>query len=146
MYEAGHSNGSFHFDPRAATRASFEPRPAPRSKPTGPLVSFNQHPDSWLILPTSSANVNILNPKVKEWIKLSRALQLILRCFELLLAAALLTMMILLSNVDNVPKYILCIVVRRFHVSFKILLILTARCCDAALHLWNIPSFEKVIW
>jgi hypothetical protein len=32
------------FDPKAVTRASHEPR-APRPKSTGPLISFNQHPE-----------------------------------------------------------------------------------------------------
>jgi hypothetical protein len=38
------------FDPKAVTRASYEPR-APRPKSTGPLISFNQHPEYVSFLP-----------------------------------------------------------------------------------------------
>jgi hypothetical protein len=33
------------FNPKAATQASWSP-PASRAKPDGPLINFNQHPDS----------------------------------------------------------------------------------------------------
>lgn len=32
------------FDPKAVTRASWEPKPR-KPKPKGPLVSFNRHPE-----------------------------------------------------------------------------------------------------
>jgi len=50
------------FDPKAVTRASYEPK-KPKSKPDGPLVSFNRHPEyalptlhstSAVYIPTSS--------------------------------------------------------------------------------------------
>lgn len=39
------SSPSKPFDPKAVTRASWEPTP-PKPKHEGPLVSFNQHPES----------------------------------------------------------------------------------------------------
>lgn len=33
------------FDPKAITRASWEPKPKEMSKKDGPLVSFNKHPE-----------------------------------------------------------------------------------------------------
>jgi hypothetical protein len=35
---------SSHFDPKAVSRASFDPSPS-RPKQQGPLISFNQHPE-----------------------------------------------------------------------------------------------------
>lgn len=33
------------FDPKAVTRASWEPKSPPKPRPEGPLVSFNRHPE-----------------------------------------------------------------------------------------------------
>lgn len=47
MYSAQRNDGRFPettFDPKAITRASWEPKPK-KPKPEGPLVSFNRHPE-----------------------------------------------------------------------------------------------------
>ena len=33
------------FDPKAVTRASWEPKPKKKAKKNGPLLSFNRHPE-----------------------------------------------------------------------------------------------------
>jgi len=38
------------FDPKAVTRASWEPKPR-KPKQNGPLISFNRHPEYVFVLP-----------------------------------------------------------------------------------------------
>ncbi|KAH7384886.1 hypothetical protein BKA64DRAFT_748368 [Cadophora sp. MPI-SDFR-AT-0126] len=97
------------FDPKAVTRASYTPKP-PRPKHEGPLVNFNQHPDSYLILPYGSSTATPMNPSVKKWIKWMRIIQLVLRCFELIAALGLLVLMILIKGVDASTGWVMRIV------------------------------------
>ncbi|KAH8656184.1 hypothetical protein BGZ60DRAFT_532498 [Tricladium varicosporioides] len=97
------------FDPKAVTRASQQPKPR-RPKQEGPLVSFNQHPDSFLILPYGKTNAKPMSPSVKIWIKWARILQLFLRCLELVGAGGLLAMMIMIRGVDDATGWIMRIV------------------------------------
>ncbi|CZT10275.1 hypothetical protein WAI453_009368 [Rhynchosporium graminicola] len=94
------------FDPRAVTRASNTPKPS-RPIHDGPLVNFNQHPDSYLILPNGSTTAMPMNPNVKQWIKWMRIVQLILRCLELIAALGLLVLMILIKGVDPSTGWIM---------------------------------------
>ncbi|TVY46906.1 hypothetical protein LOCC1_G003386 [Lachnellula occidentalis] len=97
------------FDPKAVSRASYQPR-APRPKPDGPLVSFNKHPDSYLIVPYGNINAKPMNPSVKKWVKWMRIFQLVLRCFEILCAIGLLVFLILLRGMDAAAGWIIRIV------------------------------------
>ncbi|GKT59033.1 hypothetical protein ColTof3_06372 [Colletotrichum tofieldiae] len=78
------------FDPKAVTRASWEPKPR-KPKPEGPLVAFNRHPD----------------PRTKSWIKSIRIVQLGLRALELIGAAGLLALLILLTNIENLAGWVM---------------------------------------
>ncbi|TAQ91003.1 hypothetical protein B7494_g594 [Chlorociboria aeruginascens] len=73
------------FDPKAVSRASLTPKPR-RVKQEGPLISFNQHPDSYLILPYGNTGAKPMNPSIKAKVKWTRIIQLALRCLELLAA------------------------------------------------------------
>ncbi|KAH7313042.1 hypothetical protein BKA65DRAFT_151054 [Rhexocercosporidium sp. MPI-PUGE-AT-0058] len=97
------------FDPKAVTRASYTPKPQ-RPKHEGPLVNFNQHPDSYLILPYGSSTATPMNPSVKKWIKWMRIIQLVLRCFQLIAALGLLVLMILIKGVDASTGWVMRIV------------------------------------
>ncbi|KAL2061058.1 hypothetical protein VTL71DRAFT_9110 [Oculimacula yallundae] len=97
------------FDPKAVTRASNTPKP-PRPVHDGPLVNFNQHPDSYLILPYGTTTATPMNPSVKKWIKWMRIIQLLLRCLELIAALGLLVLMILIKGVDASTGWIMRIV------------------------------------
>jgi hypothetical protein len=47
MYDTDRRDGGLpmkEFDPKAVTRASWEPQPK-KKKQNGPLVSFNKHPE-----------------------------------------------------------------------------------------------------
>ncbi|RDW92026.1 hypothetical protein BP5796_01420 [Coleophoma crateriformis] len=99
-----------NFDPKAVSRASMSPPRTPRPKSEGPLISFNQHPDSYLILPYGNTNATPMNPSVKTWVKWLRIIQLILRCLEILGACGQLVMMILIRKIDVTTGWILRIV------------------------------------
>ncbi|KAE9363726.1 hypothetical protein N431DRAFT_497523 [Stipitochalara longipes BDJ] len=113
LYDPVKSDGSRspykEFDPKAVTRASQEPKPR-RPQHEGPLVSFNQHPDSYLILPYGNTNVKPMSASVKKWVKWMRNVQLVLRCFELLCAVGLLVMLILIKGIDATTGWIMRIV------------------------------------
>ncbi|GKT50227.1 uncharacterized protein ColSpa_10408 [Colletotrichum spaethianum] len=78
------------FDPKAVTRASWEPKPR-KPKPEGPLVSFNRHPD----------------PRMKSWIRSIRFVQLGLRALELIGAAGLFALLILLTNIETLAGWVM---------------------------------------
>lgn len=113
LYDAVKSESSRtpynNFDPKAVSRASLTPKP-PRPKQDGPLISFNQHPDSYLILPYGNTDVKPMNPSVKAWIKWMRIIQLVFRCLEILCSVGLLVMMILIRGVDSATGWIMRIV------------------------------------
>ncbi|PQE29109.1 P-loop containing nucleoside triphosphate hydrolase protein [Rutstroemia sp. NJR-2017a BBW] len=97
----------YSFDPKAVSRASLSP-PAPRPKrPDGPLVSFNQHPDSYLIVPYGNINAEPMDPSVKKRVKLTRWALLGLRCVQLPVAVGLLVIMILITGVNASTGWIL---------------------------------------
>ncbi|OGE53459.1 hypothetical protein PENARI_c007G09717 [Penicillium arizonense] len=70
------------FNPKAATEASWT-RPAPKSKPTGPLVNLNRHPDTWGSFNTVSSWIP-MSPYTKDRVKWARIAQLTLRVLTLL--------------------------------------------------------------
>ncbi|KAI0150419.1 hypothetical protein GGR57DRAFT_195260 [Xylariaceae sp. FL1272] len=95
------------FDPKAITRASWEPVPK-KPKQNGPLVSFNRHPDAHEVLPGRTyANFRPMSDRAKWWIKWTRYFQLAFRAIELLAAAGLLALMILIDKVQPLTAWIL---------------------------------------
>ncbi|TLS28845.1 hypothetical protein PpBr36_01234 [Pyricularia pennisetigena] len=93
------------FDPKAVTRASWEVKP-PRPKQEGPLVKFNQHPDAQAVLPHRTNNKRI-GERTKRWIVRLRIVQLCLRVPELIGAAGVLAMFILLTDVPELTSWIM---------------------------------------
>ncbi|KAI0020537.1 hypothetical protein F4780DRAFT_363695 [Xylariomycetidae sp. FL0641] len=94
------------FDPKAVTRASWEPKPR-KPKQEGPLVSFNRHPDMHEAPTGRTFNFQPLSPATKSRIKWMRYIQLGLRSLEMLCAAGLLALMIFLTNVEPLTAWVL---------------------------------------
>ncbi|KAK6219581.1 hypothetical protein QIS74_05083 [Colletotrichum tabaci] len=94
------------FDPKAVTRASWEPKPR-KQKPEGPLIAFNRHPDAHLVLSHRSNNYVSLSPRTKSWIKSIRIIQLGLRVLQLLGAAGLLALLVLLTNIETLAGWVM---------------------------------------
>ncbi|KAM0247102.1 hypothetical protein ACHAQJ_009980 [Trichoderma viride] len=88
------------FDPKAITRASWEPKPK-KAVPKGPLVSFDLHPDYHVILPHRTDNYALLDRRAKIYITWLRRFQLVLRILQINAAIAVLVLFCLFKNVDN---------------------------------------------
>jgi len=126
MYDAVPKDRSTHsyssFDPRAVSRASLTPKPE-KPKQDGPLISFNQHPESvnkssiwtctnlshssYLVLPYGNTNAKPMSPSIKKRVTRTRIVQLILRCLELLGAIGLLVTMILVTGIEPVTGWLM---------------------------------------
>ncbi|POR36632.1 Uncharacterized protein TPAR_03171 [Tolypocladium paradoxum] len=103
MYSAEPRNDSRFpgtaFDPKAVTRASWEPKPR-KPQPSGPLISFNRHPDAHLALSHQTSRCLALGARTKKCIKWLRQLQLALRVLQLNGGVGVLALMILITDVD----------------------------------------------
>ncbi|PKS11579.1 hypothetical protein jhhlp_003344 [Lomentospora prolificans] len=94
------------FDPKAVTRASFEPKPK-KPKQKGPLVSLNRHPDAHGPLSYRASNYKPMSRRTKKWIVWMRKIQLVLRVLGLNANIGVLILMILITGVDERMSWVL---------------------------------------
>ncbi|KAL9622749.1 MAG: hypothetical protein Q9160_002867 [Pyrenula sp. 1 TL-2023] len=94
------------FNPKAATQASWTPT-MPRPKQEGPLVNFNKHPDSYLLVPYGNLNYKPMSRHTKPKIKYGRQAQLFLRICELVGALGLLFCMIAIKGTSGSEGWII---------------------------------------
>ena len=78
------------FNPKALTIASRMPPSPTKKQPDGPLISFNRHPDSYLVLPYGNTDAKPMNRRTKTFIKIARGIQLACRVCELVGAVGVL--------------------------------------------------------
>lgn len=95
------------FDPRAVTRASWAPPSPTKPKKPGPLIDFNRHPDSYLILPYGNINAKPMSSATKAAIKWTRWLQWGLRILQMFGATGLLVLTICLRGMSNSVAWII---------------------------------------
>ncbi|KAI8961661.1 hypothetical protein F5Y11DRAFT_325345, partial [Daldinia sp. FL1419] len=96
------------FDPKAITRASWEPQPKKKKKkPKGPFLAFNRHPDAHVVPTGRTSMFKPMSSTTKWWIKFMRYVQLFLRILEMIGGGCLLVLMILISNVDLLTAWVL---------------------------------------
>ena len=95
------------FNPKAVTMASRQPPPPPKQKPDGPLIDFNKHPDSYLIMPYGKTDVDSMNPKTKLYVKIARGTQLFLRLCSLLGAVGLLLCTIFIRGTQDTEGWLM---------------------------------------
>jgi hypothetical protein len=95
------------FNPKAVTMASRLPPPPPRKKQEGPLIDFNQHPDSFLILPYGNANAKPMGKRTKTFINIARWTQLGFRIAQLLGAVGVLLCAIFIRGAQDTEGYIM---------------------------------------
>jgi hypothetical protein len=110
MYSAEQRNSSRFpekpFDPKAVTRASWEPKPR-KPEPEGPLVSFNRHPDAHMVLNHRNNKFTSMGPRTKSAIKWLRRIQLALRLLEMNGAIGIMILMILFTHVSTITHWVL---------------------------------------
>ncbi|KAI1763773.1 hypothetical protein GGR53DRAFT_496466 [Hypoxylon sp. FL1150] len=95
------------FDPKAVTRASWEPKPKKKTKQDGPLVTFNRHPDAHEVPTGRTSMIRPMSSSTKSWIKAMRYVQMFFRVFEMIAGGGLLTLMILINNVDPLTAWVM---------------------------------------
>ena len=103
------------FNPRAATQATRkaeEERNKRRSKQDGPLINFNAHPDSYMIVPGRNVNVKMMSKYTKKTVTILRWTQLALRILEAIGAIGLMVCVVCLTNMETSMSYIVRIAVR----------------------------------
>ncbi|KAF7187727.1 hypothetical protein HII31_11066 [Pseudocercospora fuligena] len=102
------------FNPRAATQAhyaAFQER-AERQKRKAqqdgkPLINFNQHPDSYMIIGQPQIDHKPMAPNTKKKVTWARWLQFVLRCHEEIGALGILVCVICLKMANNGPGWII---------------------------------------
>ena len=108
---------TYDFDPKAITRASYysiaSSASTPAPKQDGPLIDFNRHPDSYIIVPSARSNLPPMHPNTKQRINTARWLQFSLRLLQLLGALGALVCVIIIRGVNDVQGWILRIPVSR---------------------------------
>ncbi|CAI9631796.1 unnamed protein product [Alternaria burnsii] len=95
------------FNPKAITMASRMPPPPPKKKQEGPLIDFNKHPDSYLILPYGNTKTKPMSPKTKVFVDIARWIQFSLRILTLLGAVGVLLCGIFIRGAQATEGYIL---------------------------------------
>lgn len=95
------------FNPKAVTMASRMPSAPPKKKQDGPLIDFNRHPDSYLILPYGNTNVKPMNKRTKLFITIARWIQLSFRVCTLLGAVGVLLCAIFIRGAADTEGYIM---------------------------------------
>ncbi len=91
------------FNPKAVTEAEYkkvEDEKKARPKQDGPLVNFNAHPDSYLIVGTSNVNYKTMPARTKKEVKIIRWLQLAVRIITEIAALGMLVCVICIQNVQ----------------------------------------------
>lgn len=112
-YSAGDPfNGGFN--PKAVTLASYStPPPSPPKKQEGPLLNFNRHPDSYLILPGRQDPVP-MSAGTKSRVKWTRKIQQAFRVLQLLGAIGILACAIIIRGITNTESVVLRATVSSF--------------------------------
>ena len=95
------------FDPKAITRASRMPPSPPKKKKEGPLIDFNQHPDSYLVLPYGNTDAKPMTNKIKTFISIARWTQFALRLLTVCGAVGVLLCGIFIQGAQDSEGYIM---------------------------------------
>lgn len=98
------------FDPKAATRDSWN-RAAdaarPRPKQNGPLIDFNRHPDSYMIVTGTQVEFEPMPKNTKKWVAATRWVQFTLRVLQLFGALGALVCVICLKPTDGAQGWLI---------------------------------------
>lgn len=109
------------FNPKAVTEASYQrlsqttlASQIEQRKKDGPLINFNQHPDSYMFVSdiTRPLDFKPLPANTKRSIMSLRWTQFVLRLFQEIMALGLLAITICFQNTSGVETYLIRIPVR----------------------------------
>ncbi|KAL6708015.1 hypothetical protein ACN47E_003449 [Coniothyrium glycines] len=95
------------FNPKAVTMASRLPPASPKKQPDGPMLNFNKHPDSYLILPYGNTDAKPMNKNTKTLVNVARWIQFSLRICAMLAAVGVLLCGIFIRGAQDTEGYIM---------------------------------------
>ncbi|KAF1850749.1 uncharacterized protein K460DRAFT_391180 [Cucurbitaria berberidis CBS 394.84] len=107
LYQPSRDSMDPTFNPKRVTMASRMPPPSPKKKQDGPLINFNQHPDSFLFVPYDKSDVKPMHRKTKTFVKVARWAQLFLRVCSIVGAVGILLCGIFIRGVQDTEGYIM---------------------------------------
>ncbi|KIV83295.1 hypothetical protein PV11_05333 [Exophiala sideris] len=94
------------FKPKAATEASWAPSPS-RPKQNGPLIDFNKHPDTYVIVPYGNLDAKPMHPNTEQRVTRARQVQLFLRACGLLGVMGILFCVIAINKTSSTVGWII---------------------------------------
>ena len=116
IYDRPRTYAYSDFNPRAATQAAHkaeQEKNKPKSKKDGPLINFNAHPDSYMIVPGKNISHKTMSKYTKPTVTTLRWTQLTFRILEEIGALGLLICVICLRKMEMSMSYIIRVAVRR---------------------------------
>ena len=96
-----------NFNPKAVTMASRLPPPPPKKKQEGPMINFNKHPDSYLIVPYGNTNAKPMSTNTKVFVNIARWIQFSLRICTMMGAVGVLLCGIFIRGTQDTEGYIM---------------------------------------
>ncbi|GAB7349069.1 hypothetical protein MBLNU459_g8028t1 [Dothideomycetes sp. NU459] len=101
----------YNFDPKAVSRASytasFTSHQSQRPKQQGPLINFNKHPDSYVVVPYGHRDLEPMPASTRKKVVVTRWIQFALRLMQLLGSLGLLVCVICFKGVDDTQSWVL---------------------------------------
>lgn len=97
----------YDFNPRAYTQASLSPKPQPRPRKEGPLIDFNKHPDSYMIVPYRPTYVSPMPASTKTQVVVVRWIQFAFRMMQLIGAVGLLVLVICIRGTSDTQGWMI---------------------------------------
>ena len=100
------------FNPRAVSQAADKAaKEKPKPKQDGPLINFNEHPDSYMIVGGQNVNYKSMPASTKKKVAAIRWTQFALRIIEEIGALGLLVCVICIKNIETSMSWIMRIAV-----------------------------------
>lgn len=103
------------FNPKAVTQAEYkkvQDEKKEKSKPEGPLINFNAHPDSYMIVGAKQPRYTPMPARTKTEVTVIRWIQFALRVIEELGALGMLVCVICIQDVELSLVWIMRLAVR----------------------------------
>ncbi|KAK4982682.1 hypothetical protein LTR66_009148 [Elasticomyces elasticus] len=99
----------YDFNPKVVTqaRSSSPLHDSPRTKAEGPLIDFNRHPDSYIIVPYGQTDVPPMPENTRKKVTVTRWVQFGLRAVQLLGTLGLLVCVICIRGTQDAEGWIL---------------------------------------
>jgi hypothetical protein len=114
IYDRPRTYAYSDFNPRAVTvaaRKAEQDKNKAKAKQDGPLINFNAHPDSYMIVPGKNVNHKTMSKYTKKTVTVLRWTQLVLRVHEEIGAIGLMICVICLRNMETSMSWIIRIAV-----------------------------------